>query len=337
MSKRLATLAVVTGLAASLMAQTAGQTPAPAQPDTTAQPGAQAQTAQPAQPSGRPPVQAKTQAEFQAYQTAIGNAQNPDAMEKAADSFAAQFPTSDLRVLLYRAAMHSYQSAGNSQKMMEMGLKVLAIDRDDPEALIGVAEVQEEHTSPTDLDRDQRMTQAITSAQHALETIDTDLAVPAGTPPARVEDYKKYLRATALTIIGTIQYKKEQYADAETTLRKAIDADPSNPDAVVILRLALALDQEKKYPEALEQANRAVELTKEDTDIGKMARNEHDRLVLQTGKGSTTGGAPSGNVPAEAVPGGAPPANGAPGSTTPPANTAPPPASAPQSSPPPSH
>jgi len=340
MSMRLATLAVVMGLVGCAMAQTTGQTPAPAQPGTTAQPGTQAQpaqTAQPAQPSGRPPVQAKTQAEFQAYQTAIANAQNPDAMEKAADNFAAQFPTSDLRVLLYRATMHSYQSAGNSQKMMEMGLKVLAIDRDDPEALIGVAEVQEEHTSPTDLDREQRMAQAITSAQHALETIDTDLAVPAGIPPARVEDYKKYLRATALTIVGTIQYKKEQYADAETTLRKAIDADPSNPDAVVILRLALALDQQRKYPEALEQANRAVELTKEDTDIGKMARNERDRLALQTGKGSTGGGAPPGNVPAEAVPDeSAPPANGAPGNRTPPSNTAPPPASAPQSSPPPS-
>ncbi len=79
-----------------------------------------------------------------------------------------------------------------------------------------------------------------------------------------------------------MQYKREQYQDAEGNLRKAIEADASNPDAVVILRLALALDQEKKYADALQQANRAVELTKEDTDVGKMARNERDRLVIET-------------------------------------------------------
>lgn len=316
MMKPLAMLIVIVVLSVCAIGQTAGTTPA------------QGTEAKPAQPSGKPPVQAKSQAEYQAYQTAVANAQNADAMEKAADDFAAKFPDSDLRVLLYRAVMHSYQTAGNSQKMMEMGLKVLAIDKNDPEALIGVAEVQEEHTSQTDLDRDERMTQALTNAQHALETIDIDLAVPAGTPPDRVEAYKKYLRATALEIVGTIQYKRQQYADAEVNLRKAIEADSSNPDAVVILRLALALDQQKKYPDALQQANRAVELTKEDTDVGKMARNERDRLVVQTGGNNTpaTNNSPAGNAPAASAPVNTPSGNT--GNTTPPpgapGNTAPP-------------
>ena len=256
-----------------------------------AQPQGQSQTAPPAgqpqakppQTSGRPPVQAKSQAEYQAYQAAAANAQNPDAMEKAADDFAAKFPDSELRVLLYRTAMNSYQTGGNSQKMMDMGLKVLAIDKDDPEALIGVSEVLQEHTSPTDLDAAQRAKQAISMSQHALETVDTDLNVPAGNPPEKIEAYKKYLRATALATIGTVQYKQEQYADAEVNLRKSIDADPSNPDPVIILRLSLALDQQKKYPDALQQANRAVELTQETAEVGKLARNERDRLVIETG------------------------------------------------------
>ena len=279
--RRTAGLVAVTTLALTGLAAAQGSAPTPAdKPQTTA-----------SQPSGRAPVQAKTQEEYQAYQAAIGNAQNPGAMEKAADDFAAKFPASDLRVLLYRAAMHSYQTAANSPKLLDMGMKVLALDKDDPEALIGVAEVLEEQTSTTDLDKDkdkdkdkdQRMTQAVAYAQHALETVETDLAVPAGSPPDRVEGYKKYLRATAYAIVGTIQYKREQYADAEGNLRKAIDADVDNPDAVVILRLALALDQQKKYPEALQQANRAVGLTQENSDAGKMARNERDRLVVVTG------------------------------------------------------
>jgi len=265
---RLVAVMVLGGLA---IAQ--GQAPAPA-----AKP--QVPTGQ---PSGRPPVQAKTQEEYQAWQAAMANAQNPAAMEKAADDFAAKFPASDVRVLLYRTAMQSYQTSSNSPKMLDMGQKVLTIDKDDPDALITVGEILEEQTSLTDLDRDQRMAQAVTYAQHALETIDTDLAVPAGSPPERVEGYKKYLRATALLTIGTVQYKREQYADAEGNLRKAIEADKDNPDPVVILRLALALDQQKKYSEALQQASRAVELTQDSTDVGKLARNERDRLVIETG------------------------------------------------------
>jgi len=265
------TLTTVLALAIAAAAQNQGQSTPPASPPTGA-----------AQSSGRAPVQTKTNEEYQAYQAAVANAGNAAAMEKSADDFAAKFPDSNVRVLLYRAAMSSYQSTGNSQKMMEVGQKVLNIDKDDPEALIGVAEVLEEHTAPTDLDRDQRSNQAISYAQHALETIDTDLAVPAGTPQDKLDSYKKYLRSTALAIMGTVQYKREQYADAEGNLRKAIDADSANPDPVVILRLALALDQQKKYADALQQANRAVELTQEGTEVGKMARTERDRLVIET-------------------------------------------------------
>src|SRR5262250_2437275 len=200
--------------------------------------------------AGRAPIQTKTAGEYQAYQAAIANAKNPEAMEKSADDFAAKFPDSAVRVLLYRMAMNAYQTAGNASKMMDVGLKVLNLDKDDPEALIGVAEVLEEQTGTTDLDKDNRAKRAIDYAQHALETIDTSLAVPAGTAPEKVEAYKKGLRSTAYAIVGTVQYKQEKYADSEGNLRKAIDADAADPDPVVVLRLALALDQQQKYPEA---------------------------------------------------------------------------------------
>lgn len=280
--RRAAILIVVLATASLTLAQTSSQS----SPQTSG--------TQPS--SGRPPLQTKSREEYQAYQAAIAN-QNPEALEKAADEFAAKFPQSEVRVLLYRAAMSSYQAAGNSQKMMDMGLKVLSFEKDDPDALIGVAEVLEERTTPTDLDRQQRANQVIDYATHALKTIDTELAIPAGTPADRVESYKKYLRSTALAIIGTIYYKQEQYPEAEAKLREAIDADPASPDAVVILRLALALDQEKKYGEALQQANRAVDLTQENTEVGKMARNERDRLLVQT---STTTPA---QAPQNAAPG----------------------------------
>src|SRR5437899_2407121 len=104
-------LTAVFALASVSLAQNQGQ----------ASPPANAAAADAAQSSGRAPVQTKTNEEYQAYQAAIANASNAPAMEKAADDFAAKFPDSNVRVLLYRAAMSSYQSTGNSQKMMDVG------------------------------------------------------------------------------------------------------------------------------------------------------------------------------------------------------------------------
>ena len=58
---------------------------------------------------------------------------------------------------------------------MEMGKKILAIDADDPEALVGVAQVIVEKTHDTDLDKDQKLADAKKNAERALVTVDTDV------------------------------------------------------------------------------------------------------------------------------------------------------------------
>ena len=120
-----------------------------------AQQGGAAQAA-PAVPEGKRPPQAKTQPEFDAFKTASATT-DPAALEKAADDFAAKFPDSELRILLYKTAMRGYQNANNADKMLDMGRKCLALDPNDPEALVDVAEVLTERTRDTDLDKDQRL------------------------------------------------------------------------------------------------------------------------------------------------------------------------------------
>ena len=107
--------------------------------------------------------------------------------------------------------------------------------------------------------------------------------MPAGTPQDKIDSYKALLRSNAYSVIGTIEFKKENFPAAQDNLQKSIDAFPSNPDPVVILRLALTLDKEQKYPEALKVASRAVEMTQDNTVIGTPARHERDRLQQLTG------------------------------------------------------
>ena len=257
-------------------------------------------------PLGKRPPQAKTQAEFDAYKAALANPNDGPAVEKAADDFAAKFPDSELRVLLYRAAMHAYQSANNADKMLEMAQKELKLDPDDPEALIGASEVIAERTRDTDLDKDQRWAEAQKDAQRALETIETDLAIPANVPQEKVDAYKGFLRSSAFSVLGTIAFGQEKYTDAEGYFHKSIDAFPAQVDPVVVLRLAIALDKQGRYPDALKEANHAVELTQESTTSGTLARRERDRLVQLTGGSSP---APASKPPAGTTPTPAPPSN----------------------------
>jgi tetratricopeptide (TPR) repeat protein len=289
--KRTAVILALLSIALCAVAQNSG-TPAQQNPPAAGQ----AAPAQGAAPPAKRPPQAKTDPEFNAYKAAVANT-DPAAFEKAADDFATKFPDSELRVLLYKNAMRTYQSANNGEKTEAMGRKVLSFDGDDPEALVIVAEVIAERTHDTDLDKDQRYDEATKMAQKATSTVDTDINVPAGTPQDKLDAYKSLLRSNAYSIVGTIAYKKDNYPVAQENLQKSIDAFPAQPDPVVVLRLALSLDKQQKYPEALKVVNRALEVAQaqNNSQVVTVGQRERDRLQ------QLTGGAPQ-NQPASQPP-----------------------------------
>jgi tetratricopeptide (TPR) repeat protein len=241
------------------------------------------QAAQPAgqasAPAGKRPPKVNSQEEFNAYKTAAALT-DAAALEKGSDDFAAKYPESELRPLLYRSAMQRYQSVNNSDKMLEMAKKVLALDPDDPEALVGVSQVLAERTRDTDLDRDQRLAESRKDAERALQTVDTDIP-SSGYPPEQLTAYKGYLRSEAYAVLGKLSSDAKNWPDAESNLRKSIEAFPQQVDSIAVLRLAVALDMQNRIPEALKYADQAVELTKDrpDSGAGKAARDEKDRLT----------------------------------------------------------
>jgi tetratricopeptide (TPR) repeat protein len=274
--KRAAIVIAMLGVSVWSFAQStpAGQSAPAAQ--TSAQTAGQA-----AAPAGKRRPQAKTQEEFKAYNDAVALT-DPAAQEKAAGDFATKFPDSELRPLLYKAVMHAYQQANNSDKMIAMSEKVLSYDPDDPEALLGVSQVLAERTRDTDLDKDQKLADAVKNAQRALVTVETDIP-SAGYPPDQLTAFKGFIRSEAYAILGTIDFNKKAWTDAEGNLRKSIDAFPQQVDPIAVFRLSVALDMQSKYPEALKYANQAVELTKEGTNAGDAARKEKDRLTQLSG------------------------------------------------------
>ena len=121
-------------------------------------------------------------------------------------------------------------------KMMAMAQKVLSFDPDDPEALLGVAQVLAERTHDTDLDKDQRPGEA--KKRRTARAGDCGYRYShAGAPPEQLNAFKGFLRSEAYAILGTLDFNAKAWADAEGNLRKSIDAFPQQVDPVAVFRL----------------------------------------------------------------------------------------------------
>jgi tetratricopeptide (TPR) repeat protein len=287
--KRFAWILLAFVTAASLMVAQVGvasqAAPAPqAPPLPQTAPGAPPNPTppQPAPPRVRPQPQAKTEEEYKAYQEAMAK-DKPEEVEAAANQFAAKFPDSELRTLIYRRAMTMYQEADNADKVVEMGRKILAIDPDNPVALVMVAAVLSERTRENDPKRDQLLAEAAHDAQRALQTIDTNLPVPPDTSPERAEEYKNMLRAMAYEALGMVDFSQNQFALAEPNLRKATEIKVPDPDPYNFLRLAIVLDRQNKYQEAMSAADRALQLSPPNSQPARYAQQERDRLAKLVG------------------------------------------------------
>lgn len=230
------------------------------------------------------PPAAKTPEEHAAYQAVLTNPDLP-AAEAAAKDFETKYPQSELRNPIYQNLMYRYQQTNNAAKTVEMGRKALALDPDNPMSLVTVGSVISERTRPTDLDRDQRLGEAMKDAQHALDGMDGWLATAPGITDEQAKGVKPLLTSASHAIMGMVELTRKNPAAAEKHYRASLDANPAQQDPVTLLRLALALDQQNKYAEALTFANRAVELSAAGGGVlAEWAKQEQGRLAKLTGQ-----------------------------------------------------
>ena len=281
--KHIAIIGTVLGICMSSWGQ---DKPAPQNPPAGQAAGQAA--GQTAAPQGKRPAKVNSQEEYSAYKAAVAIT-DAAAAEKAADDFATKYPQSEVRPMVYKSVMQRYQQANNSDKMMEMAKKVLAIDADDPEALVSVAQVEVEKIKDDTLDKDVLLAEAKKDGERALVTVDTDVPT-SGYPEEQLKNYKNFIRSQAYFVLGTAAFKASNWPEAETNLKKSIEALPQQPDVICVYRLALALDFQNKIPEALKAAQQAVDLTKDNPDsaAGKAARQEQDRLMKFASTGTST-------------------------------------------------
>jgi tetratricopeptide (TPR) repeat protein len=203
--------------------------------------------------------------------------------EKAADDFAAKYPTSELRSLLYSRAMTEYVKETNTPKMLSTGREVLALDRDNCLALVLTAEVLSDSLSNADQDGRQKIAEIKRSAGHALQLIDSGAFSPQGTPPA-IEKHKTTLATTLAAIaraaLGIMELKSGDNARAEENLRIATRLGEAEPNPYDWYHLALAQDRLKKYAEARASADQALRYAGTAPDLIALVEGERRRLAI---------------------------------------------------------
>ncbi len=267
-------------------AQAPGPGAAPSQPQAT--------TTQPS--SAKHVLQPKSKEEYDAYQAAAAET-DPAKLEAAADAFAQKFPTSDLRAALYVRDMSLYQHANNAEKVIEVGRKAIALDPTNPVPLVNVASALAETTHDNDLDREQRLDEAAKDAHAAIANLDTGLQVPPNVSPQVVAQVKASILAMSYDTLGVVEMNKKDFAAAEQDLQRAVDASKDNPEGVIYLRLSVAQDNLKKYPQALESANKAIQYSPEGSAEQNLAKQQQARIQKLI---SAQGPASAGGTPAPA-------------------------------------
>lgn len=191
--------------------------------------------------------------------------------EAAAIDFANRYPASELRRYLYSSAMLQYQRENNPVKMLAMGERVLALDPENPLALVLTATALADSLGDRDRDRDKKINTIKHNASRAIQ------AAEAGYSGGTV--YKTTLQSMAYSALGIMKLKTGDDAGAEKDLKMTTELAKIRPDGYAWYHLALAQDHRKKYAAALGSVEQALQLASSDPELQKLAEVEHERLA----------------------------------------------------------
>jgi tetratricopeptide (TPR) repeat protein len=223
------------------------------------------------------PPQARSQAEYQAFQGARQQTSAAE-MEPAVTRFNSDYPQSELRPLLAQDLMERFYKERNFGKTLQWARVLLALEPNNPVGLVRAASILAETTDETSPDRDGRLREAQTRAQTLIKTVDQTIAGmfnPRATPE-QLQSTKNLLLQLAYSALGKADLDLKQYAEAEGALKQALKLKPA--DGVSLYRLALALDYQQHYDEALDAANRALENAQNAVELVSSIQQERDRL-----------------------------------------------------------
>ena len=226
-------VAIVLGMAGLAAAQ---QPATPAQP-AGKQPAASQPAASPAA-SPQPPQQKKEikdPAEYNAYVGAVQQT-DPNAKISGLEAFLVQYPNSVMKEDALELLMGSYQQAGNAAKMSETANKLLQSNPNNVRALALLA-YTERTQAQGGVNAQQNMADAMKNGKAGLAALDS-FKKPEGMSDADFDKLKAQMSSIFNSAVGLGALTAKDYPTAQTSLKAAADASPTDFSLVYPLALA---------------------------------------------------------------------------------------------------
>ena len=173
--------------------------------------------------------------------------------------------------------MGLYQQAGNAPKTLEMARAVLKFDPANAVGLLAAAQTLAEGARNQDLDRDARLDEAAGKAHAAVEHAPETLR-PAGLTKEQYAADVAQLRGAAHAVMGTVAFKKGNYAVAIREYGAAAAVEKEQTDPVIWLRLAMAHEKTGDFASGLAAAQNAIAGSAADSPVRTLAEKEKTRL-----------------------------------------------------------
>lgn len=199
------------------------------------------------------------------------------ALATAAIDFAQRYPASELRPYLFQRAMGLYQQTNNAPKALEMARSVLKYDPANPLALLTAAQILAESTRDEDLDRQERLQEAATDAQAALQHAG-ELMRPASFTHEQFAGAAAQLRADAHEVLATVAYKQRDFLRAVAEYNAAIALQSGSAEAAAWLRLSAAYDKLGDVTAGMAAVDKAIAASQPGTPVRELAEKESLRL-----------------------------------------------------------
>lgn len=226
---------------------------------------------------------ARSEQERDDYLAASNAARGAD-LEMGADSFAARYPESELRVYLYAQTMQQYQVENNAPKVLAAAEKVLALNPNHSVALVLSSLALADSLEANEPDRARKVEEIKRRGGRAIHGVQAGFVAPVSATPEQVEQYRRSLQSMAYSAIGIMKLKTGDDVGAEKDLITALALNKARPDASLWYHLSLAQDHRKQYSAALNSVEQALQLASSNPELQKLAEIEHDRLSGLAGR-----------------------------------------------------
>jgi tetratricopeptide (TPR) repeat protein len=236
--------------------------------------------AQQGQPAG-PKVKSKKELEaLQKVQTAT----DPNGRLQAIDNVLENFTDSEYKPLLMDMAIQTAQQMNDPAKVEFYSERALKDNPKDATAQLAIASTTVQGTKEFDLDKEQKLTKADKYANSAIETLKT---APSPNPQMTDADWqqaKKQMTAEAYADLGASAILRKQYDAAVNNLKTAAD---TNPDPVILVRLANAYNEAKQPDNAIATCDKILAMSEAQPQVKQIAQQEKARAEkLKSGGGA---------------------------------------------------